>query len=222
MSSIATFHEPAAATRFRVPLTHLAFPLRCVCCGSESNTTAHVSGTSRRERSVLWVMVALGVVTMAAYSLTYPHPEFAVMGVLSIIGQLAAIYLLFYWILLSPVLMLYRYLRRTLGLVGFILGGISAAFLWLCMAFYGASLADGSDVVETIGLLAGLYLVVLFVIHVNCQLHLYPPVCDRCGKLGAAAVRVADYFPLRRKAVLEFRNEEYAEAFGRINAVTSD
>lgn len=85
------------------------------------------------------------------------------------------------------------------------------------MALYGAQLTAGDDTIETLGFIAGLYLMTLFAVHVTCRLHLYPPVCARCDKLADTALRVVDYFPLRRQAILEFGNEEYAQAFKRAN-----
>lgn len=217
-TSPETSPEPSTAVRFCVPLSALHFPPRCARCGSNMKATVHVTGGSQREPTVLIAMLCLGIAALIAFSMNYPRPEFAALGVLSIVAELAVIDLLVYGILLRPVLALYRRSKRDFGIAGSILLGAPAGFLWVCMAFSGANLGEMSD----IGLIAGWYLTALFAIHVNCQLHLDLPACDGCRKLAASSVEVVDYFPLRRKALLEFRNQEYAEAFAQENPAARD
>jgi len=154
---------------------------------------------------------------MTGYSLTYERPLDAALGMLNVVGLLSLTYLLFYGALLAPALALYRYLRRTRGTLGAILGTLPVGVLWFCMAVYGPSAADGDDTVQTIGLFTGLLLTALFIVHVNSRLHLYLPLCTACRKLAADSARITDYFPLKGRAELQFQSRNYAEAFVQAN-----
>jgi hypothetical protein len=159
-----------------------------------------------------------GAATMIGYSLTYQRPLYAAIGMLNIVGLLSFAYLLFYGALLAPALALYRYLRRTRGVLGAMLGGVLVGILWLCMAVFGLSAADGDDEVQAIGLTTGLFLTILFVIYVNSRLHIYLPCCAACRKPAATSVRITDYFPLKGRAEMQFQSPAYADAFVQANS----
>src|SRR5690349_3479330 len=130
----ATKDDLCAATQERsVSVRQLRFPPGCVSCGAQPQTIVAVSGSSQREWKALGAILAVGAMAMSGYSMTYHAPIYAVLGMLSILAELAFCYLLFYWVLLVPALALFRYCRRKHRIELTILGVLPAAFLWLCM-----------------------------------------------------------------------------------------
>lgn len=202
----------------RVGVRKIHFPERCASCGKKPETTASLSGTTRRQGKLLLGLLAGAFVVTIAYAAMSEDAVATVIDVLGTFARLGVAYLLYYFVFLNPALTLFRSCRREGSRLRSVLSGALLATVWLCMAFFGPIAADGDDTAQNLGLVLGLFLTLLFAVYVTGRVTIRVPVCSQCRKTVGEALQVTDYSPRQHTAVFHFRDSAYARDFAQSNA----